>query len=100
MDQPALFHERIEQAVDEVIAACGGRKAFAAEMWPEKSHRDAHNLLDACLNPERREKFAPEQLLYILRRGRAARCDGLMRYLSREAGYEDPKPIEPKDEEA
>ena len=47
--------DRIEDAIDEVIHRCGGRKAFATDLWPHKAQRDAHNLLDACLNPDRRE---------------------------------------------
>lgn len=90
--QSALFHERLEDALDEVIRVCGGRKAFAVEMWPDKPARDAHNLLDACLNPERRERFSPTQVMYIARRGAEAGCHAVMQYLGRELGY-DIKPI-------
>lgn len=86
--QSALFHERIEDAIDEVIRVCGGRKKFASEMWPDKPQRDAHNLLDACLNPDRREKLAPTQLLYIARRGQEAGCHALMQYIAQDCGYE------------
>jgi hypothetical protein len=100
MDQPALFHERIEEALDEVIKTCGGRKKFASEMWPNKPHRDAHNLLDACLNPERREKFAPHDVLYVLKRGREADCHVAMEFLCGESGYTKPVPIDPESERA
>ena len=90
--QHALFHERIEDAIDEVVRQCGGRKKLACEMWPDKPAREAHNLMDACLNPERRERFSPSQLLYIARRGREADCHALMKYLGAECGYEI-KPI-------
>ena len=86
--QSALFHERFEDALDEVIRVCGGRKRFACEMWPEKPARDAHNLLDACLNPERRERFSPDHVLYIARRGAESGCHAVMTYLGRELGYE------------
>lgn len=98
--QPALFHDRIEQALDEVITACGGRKKFAVAMWPDKPARDAHNLLDACLNPERRERFTPDQLVFILRRGREVGCHSGMRYLCGESGYSDPVPLNPSDQAA
>lgn len=100
MSQEALFHERIEEALDEVIKACGGRKRFAAEMWPDKPARDAHNLLDACLNPERRERLSPAQVIYVMQRGRAKGCHAVMRYVARECGYEEPKAIEPEDQRA
>lgn len=94
-----LFCESIEEAMDEVIKACGGRKAFACEMWPSMPVREAHNRIDACLNPERREKFSPHDLLYVLRRGRDAGCHSLMGFLAGDAGYRA-EPIEPEDEMA
>lgn len=86
--QLSLIHERIEDAMDEVIRVCGGRKKFACDLWPDKPQRDAHNLLDACLNPERREKFSPSQLMYILKRGKAESCHAFMNYFAAECGYE------------
>ena len=100
MLQNSLFHERIEDAIASVIDACGGRKAFACEIHPDKPPRDAHNLVDACLNPERREKFAPSQLLYLMKRGRQVGCHDLALYMTRDAGYADPVPVEPEDEVA
>ena len=100
MGQQALFYERIEDALATVINECGGRKKFATEIWPNKPQRDAHNLLDACLNPERREKFAPHDLLYILKRGREIGCHAAMQFLCDEAGYGKPVPVNPEDEKA
>ncbi len=100
MDQESLFHERIEDAALAVIEKCGGRKKFAAEMWPDKGIGDAHNLLNACLNPEKREHFTPDQLMYVMRRGKAIGCHALTTYLARQAGYADPTPVDPKDEAA
>lgn len=96
--QSSLFHERVEDALDEVIRHCGGRKKVACEMWPDKPAREAHNLMDACLNPERRERFAPSQVLYLARRGREVGCHAMMAYFARECGYAEVKPIT-KDEE-
>jgi len=90
--QNALFHDRIEDAIDETCRALGGRKKVACELWPDKPARDAHNLLDACLNPERRERLMPSQLLYVIKRGREAGCHAVMTYLDHECGYES-KPV-------
>ncbi|MFA6310618.1 MAG: hypothetical protein WC681_04005 [Sterolibacterium sp.] len=90
--QSALFHERFEDALDEVIRVCGGRKNVACDMWPEKPQREAHNLMDACLNPERRERFSPAQVLYLARRGSEVGCHAVLIFLGRECGYEV-KPI-------
>lgn len=98
--QAVLFHESLEDALAEIAGACGGRKAFAAAMWPNKAPRDAHNRLDACLNRERPEKFDLDELLYILRRGRAAGCHVALNFLARECGYADPQPVDPEDERA
>lgn len=86
--QTALFYERIEQAMDAVIVACGGRKKLACELWPDKPQRDAHNLIDACLNPDRREKFSPTQVLFLMKRGREVGCHALATFIAQEAGYE------------
>lgn len=87
--QTKLFHERIEEAIDEVCRACGGRKVIAMELFgKEKSQRDAHNALDAMLNPERREKFSPSQLVYIAQRGQEVGCHSIMAFLGQECGYE------------
>lgn len=100
MDTPSLFVESIEEAIAEVARVCGGRKAFAVAMWPSLPVREAHNRFDACLNPERREKFDLSDLLYIAKRGREAGCHSLMLFLARETGYTDPLPVEPEDERA
>ena len=98
--QQTLFHERIEDAIAAVIDACGGRKTIASELWPDKPVRDAHNRLDACLNPGKNDKLDPSQIVYIAKRGRQAGCHLLMTYLMRECGYADPVPLEPEDERA
>lgn len=100
MLQNKLFHERLEDALGAVIDACGGRKQFAVKLFPDKIVRDAHNLVDAMLNPERKEKFSPTQVAYIARRGREVGCHAVMEYLSREAGYAEPVPLDPEDAHA
>lgn len=100
MQQEPLFFERMEEALAAVIDRCGGRKAFAAELFPDKPMRDAHNLLDAMLNPDRREKFAPAQVAYVVRRGREVGCHAVMQFLARDAGYAEPVPVDPADVEA
>lgn len=100
MVQQAMFFERMEDALGAVVERCGGRKKFACEMFPDKAARDAHNLLDAMLNPERREKFSPSQVLYVARRGREVGCHAVMQFICREAGYDDPVPINPDEQQA
>ncbi len=98
--QTGLFHESLEDALAEIVGMCGGRKAFAAAMWESKSARDAHNKLDACLNRERPEKFDLDEVLYILRAGRAAGCHSAMAFIANACGYTEPQPVNPEDERA
>ncbi len=99
MEQELLFHERIEDAI-AAVADRIGRKRLAKELWPDKSDRDAHNLFDACLNPERKERFSPSQLMFLAKRGRGAGYHAILCFMCRELGYADPQPIEPEDERA
>lgn len=100
MNAPALFHETVNDALRECVAALGGSKKVGAEMRPEKTPEEAGRWVADCLNPDRREHFDPDHLLYLLRAGRAAGCHAAMNYLAREAGYADPIPVEPEDERA
>ncbi len=99
MSQEPLFHERIEDAI-AAVADRLGRKRVACRLWPDKSERDAHNLFDACLNPERRERFSPSQLVFVAKLGREAGLHAIMEFLARDLGYTDPQPLEPEDERA
>lgn len=100
MNAPALFHESLLDALAEVVRALGGSKAVGAKMRPEKGIDAAGRWLNDALNPNREEKLDPDQLLWILREGRAAGCHAAANYIMREAGYSDPTPVEPEDERA
>lgn len=100
MTTPALFHESVTDALREVVQALGGFKKVGAAMRPEKSVDEAARWVADALNAERRERFDPDQVLWLLRAGRAAGVHACANYLMREAGYADPVPIEPEDERA
>lgn len=97
---PSLFHESIIDALREVVQALGGYKTVGAKMRPEKTADEAGRWLADCLNSDRREHFDPEQVVWLLRAGRAAGVHGAANYLMRESGYADPTPVEPEDERA
>lgn len=97
---PALFHESVNDALREVVQALGGPKAVGAKMRPEKGVDVAGRWVSDCLNQERSERFDPDQVLWLLRAGRAAGVHACANYLMREAGYADPVPVEPEDERA
>ncbi len=98
--QNSLFFESIDDALREVVAALGGSKKVGALMWPEKSLSEAHNLLLACLNSERRERLTPDQVLFLMRQGREAGCHAAMAFIAQHCGYAEPVPLEPEDEKA
>lgn len=99
MEQPALFHDCIEDALREVVQACGGSKVVACKLWPEKTPDAAHRLLLACLNEDRPERLSPEHLILLLRMGRERGCHSAMAYVAGVCGY-SAQPIEPEDERA
>lgn len=97
---PALWHDSIEEAISEACNALGGRKAVAVLLWPSVAVREAHNRIDAALNPERREKLSPAELMFIIGKAREAGCHSVMRFLCAEGGYQEPIAREPEDEKA
>jgi hypothetical protein len=99
MNQPPLFVESIYEALREAVKALGGAKAVGLYLWPEMFADDAGTKLRDCLNPERRERLNPEQVLLILRRAREAGYHGAMQFIAAEAGYKC-EPVEPLDEQA
>lgn len=98
MDQGALFHEDIYDALRAAIKALGGTKAVGAKLWPEKTIADARSFLDDCLNKDRPAKLSPEHVLLLLRWAKDAGFHEAMAYVCAESGYASPQPIEPKDE--
>lgn len=80
-------HDSIEAALLDVIDAGGGMKPVAGLLWPEKTPDAAHRLLLACMNRQRPERLAPDQLLQLLRLGREKSCHAAMAYLAGRAGY-------------
>lgn len=93
--------ESIHEALIEAVRATGGSKAVAAALWPAKAARnleDARRYLAACLDPERAEKLALEEIMLIARMARERGCHVLMAYLAADLGYQAPVPMQPADE--
>lgn len=98
--QLGLMHETIDEALQEVVKACGGIKAIGALLWPELPPDQAGNKLRDCLNTDRREKLSPAQVMFVLKTGREQGVHAAMNFIARECGYADPQPIEPESEVA
>jgi len=99
-DQGALFTEDINDAIRDVVRALGGNKEVGHRLRPEMPANEAGTWLKDCLNPARRERLNPEQVVWLLREGRKVGCHSAMHFIADEAGYLRPVPMEPKDEAA
>jgi hypothetical protein len=100
MNQESLFHEDIWQALRDCVSALGGSKKVGVILRPELDAQTAGRWLLDCLNPERNDKLCLEQFLLILREARKVGCHAGMTFVTRDAGYSDPQPIEPEDARA
>lgn len=98
--QTSLFCESVGEALAEVVKAAGGPKRVGPELWPELPAEQAAQKLRDCLNPDRREKLSPEQVVWLLKLGRHTGCHSAMTFVLRDCGYADPVPLEPDDERA
>jgi hypothetical protein len=89
--------------ITDALVACvkaipGGSKAVGPKLWPEKTPEAAQRLLLDCLNDDRPQKLAPEQVEFVFRIARERGCHAGMQYLATALSYAEPIPIEPKDE--
>ena len=101
MDQSRLFSEDIYDALSDVVRALGGPKKVGTMLKGDAvSGEDAGRWVKDCLNRNRRERFDPNEIVFLLRKGREIGCHSAMNFLADEAGYERPKPLEPRDEMA
>jgi hypothetical protein len=89
--------------ITDALIACvkaipGGSKTVGPKLWPEKTPEAAQRLLLDCLNDDRPQKLAPEQVEFVFRIARERGCHAGMQYLAAALSYAEPTPIEPKDE--
>lgn len=97
--QEALFYENFDDALRAVVQAAGGAKVMGAKLRPNKSPDEAARWLLNCLNTARPEHLEPDDVLTILRVGRAIGCHAGMAYIGTDAGYRC-EAIDPEDERA
>jgi hypothetical protein len=93
-----MVFESLNDALAHCVAECGGSKAVGHALWPAKDVDAAARLLLACLNPDRNEKLALDEVVHIMRMARERGCHAGMRYLAAELSYAEPVPIKPRDE--
>lgn len=96
--QNELFHDDINDAIGSLILALGGYKKVAADLWPHMAMNSAYARLKACLRDDKDEKLSPHELIYLIKEGRDKGCHAVINYICGEAGYEQPKALQPHDE--
>lgn len=94
-----LIHESLNEALTDAVRALGGAKKVGAAMWPSKPVDEAKNRLNDCLNPQRPEKLALSEIMFLLRSAREIGYHGAMQYIAQESGYRV-EAVEPQDEQA
>lgn len=98
-DQQALIYD-LYDALGELVRALGGPKKVGQLLRPEMPMEQAAQWVRDCLNPNRREKFDPAQVLLLLRNGRELGCHTAMWFITDDCGYSKPTPQDPADEQA
>ena len=91
--------ESINDALQAAATALGGYKKVGPALRPELPIDQAAGWLRDCLNPARREKLAPEQVMLILRKAREAGYHAAMNYVAFDTGYRA-QPVDPVSQEA
>lgn len=87
--------DSINDALTSVVNSLGGFKKVGPTLRPELPIDQAAGWLRDCLNPARREKLAPEQVLLILRLARQAGVHAAMSFLAFDTGYKA-IPVDPQ----
>src|SRR5262249_17769699 len=62
-------------------------------LYPKKDPDDAGGDVKECLNPNRRETFDAEEILWLLRRGREGGCHEPIRWICTNTGNTAPEPL-------
>lgn len=97
--QIPLFYDSYEDAIRDTVMGLGGMKVVGNMLWPAIPVDDAGRKLAHCLNPDKREKLSPGELQLIRRAARLKGVHILAHYEARDAGYCEPQPLSPEDEE-
>jgi uncharacterized protein YidB (DUF937 family) len=95
-----LYEDTIDMLGDVVRALGGPKKVGPMLRGNSLPTEQASQWVRDCLNRERREKFDPEQVLQLLRSASAVGFHAGKHWLDSELGYEQGKPLSPKDEAA
>jgi hypothetical protein len=91
--------ESVNDALHAAVNALGGYKKVGPALRPELPIDQAAGWLRDCLNPSRREKLAPEQVMLVLRKAREAGYHAAMHFVAFDTGYKA-TPVDPQTQES
>lgn len=94
------FFEDINDALKEVVRQLGGYKKVGPMFKPELPITQAEGWLRDCLNPDRREKLSPEQVVMLLSQAAKAGYHGGMMFITSSCGYEGARHVQPVEQQA
>lgn len=97
----AMFAD-FDDALSGAVMALGGWKKVGCLLRPELAHKPdiAAQWVRDCLNPDKRERLNPHQLLLLLKLAKDAGYHAAKHWLDSELGYEQGRPLDPTDEQA
>lgn len=87
MNQNALFHDTLFDAIGADISAAGGFKVVAGKLWPAESPATAAAKLRNSINPEQPQKLCPEEVLQIKRLAQEAGSSATVQYEAQQLGF-------------
>ncbi len=95
------IYDDILDALADIVRHLGGPKKVGPILRGSSLPADAAaQWVRDCLNRERRERFDPHQVIELLRAARRAGFHAGKHWIDAELGYEQSKPLDPKDEAA
>ena len=86
--QQNLWHDTIYDALRDLVTALGGPKKVGLMLWPSAAMSEAQRRMLHCLDPERPEKLAPDEVLLLMAEGRRAGCHVLAQFYAQHCFYE------------
>lgn len=97
MNQSALFHDTIYDALSADIMAIGGFKVVAGKLWPSESSTTAATKLRNAVNVDQPHKLCPDEVIQIKRLARENGSTATVDYEGQQLGFK-PTWIDPADE--
>jgi hypothetical protein len=87
VNQTALFHDTIYDALGADIAAAGGFKVVAGKLWPAENPSTSATKLRNAINPDQAQKLCADEILQIKRLAQEAGSSATVQYEAAQLGY-------------